>query len=53
VIQTGTSAAVSVAFGKFLGTFFPSISSSNWIVHFLKIPPIDIGPWSWETWIPV
>jgi APA family basic amino acid/polyamine antiporter len=44
VIQTGTIAAVSVAFGKFLGTFFPSISSSNWIVHFLKIPPIRIGP---------
>jgi APA family basic amino acid/polyamine antiporter len=44
VIQTGTIAAVSVAFGKFLGTFFPSISSSHWIVHFLKIPPIHIGP---------
>jgi APA family basic amino acid/polyamine antiporter len=44
VIQTGTIAAVSVAFGKFLGIFFPSISSSNWIVHFLKIPPIHIGP---------
>jgi len=44
VIQTGTIAAVSVAFGKFLGTFFPSISSSNWIVHFVKIPPIQIGP---------
>src|SRR6202521_970241 len=44
VIQTGTIAAVSVAFGKFLGTFFPSISSSNWIVHFVKIPPIHIGP---------
>jgi basic amino acid/polyamine antiporter, APA family len=44
VIQTGTIAAVSVAFGKFLGTFFPSISSSNWIVHFWKVPPIHIGP---------
>ena len=44
VIQTGTIAAVSVAFGKFLGTFFPSVSSSNWIVHFMKIPPIHIGP---------
>src|SRR5713101_1827497 len=44
VIQTGTIAAVSVAFGKFLGIFFPSISSSNWIVHFWKVPPIHIGP---------
>jgi len=24
--------------------FFPSISSSNWIVHFWKVPPIHIGP---------
>src|SRR5437762_1371757 len=33
VIQTGTIAAVGVAFGKFLGVFFPSISASNWILH--------------------
>ena len=39
VIQTGTIAAVGVAFGKFLGIFFPSISSSNWIIHFWKVPP--------------
>src|SRR5215471_20756645 len=29
VIQTGTVAAVGVAFGKFLGVFFPSISSTH------------------------
>ena len=34
VIQTGTIAAVGVAFGKFLGVFFPSISASNWLLHF-------------------
>lgn len=44
VIQTGTIAAVGVAFGKFLGVFFPSISSSNWIIHLWKVPPIPIGP---------
>ena len=44
VIQTGTIAAVGVAFGKFLGVFFPSISSSNWILHFWKVPPIHLGP---------
>lgn len=44
VIQTGTIAAVGVAFGKFLGYFFPSISASNWIVHLWKVPPIPIGP---------
>jgi basic amino acid/polyamine antiporter, APA family len=44
VIQTGTIAAVGVAFGKFLGVFFPSVSSTHWIVHFWKVPPIPIGP---------
>jgi APA family basic amino acid/polyamine antiporter len=33
VIQTGTIAAVGVAFGKFLGVFFPSVSASNWLWH--------------------
>src|SRR5262245_46077871 len=44
VIQTGTIAAVGVAFGKFLGIFVPSISSTNWILHLWKVPPIPIGP---------
>jgi len=44
VIQTGTIAAVGVAFGKFLGIFWPAISSTNWIVHFWKAPAIHIGP---------
>ncbi len=44
VIQTGTIAAVAVAFGKFLGVFFPSVSSSNWILHFWKVPAIPVGP---------
>src|ERR1035438_7355396 len=44
VIQTGTIAAVAVAFGKFLGVFFPSISSSHWILHFWKVPALHLGP---------
>jgi APA family basic amino acid/polyamine antiporter len=44
VIQTGTIAAVGVAFGKFLGVFFPLVSSSNWIWHIWKVPPIRVGP---------
>jgi basic amino acid/polyamine antiporter, APA family len=44
VIQTGTIAAVGVAFGKFLGVLFPSISSSTWLIHLWKVPPIRIGP---------
>jgi basic amino acid/polyamine antiporter, APA family len=44
VIQTGTVAAVGVAFGKFLGYFFPSIAADNWILHLWKVPPIHVGP---------
>ncbi|MFZ0796587.1 MAG: amino acid permease [Terriglobales bacterium] len=44
VIQTGTIAAVGVAFGKFLGIFWPAISSSHWIVHLWKVPTFAIGP---------
>lgn len=43
VIQTGTIAAVGVAFGKFLGYFFPSVSATNWLWHIRHIPPIHIG----------
>jgi APA family basic amino acid/polyamine antiporter len=44
VIQTGTVAAVGVAFGKFMGYFFPSIAAENWIWHIAKVPPIQVGP---------
>src|SRR5215831_16548935 len=44
VIQTGTIAAVGVAFGKFLGIFFPTVSASNWILHLAKVPAIHVGP---------
>ena len=44
VIQTGTIAAVGVAFGKFLGVFFPSVSASNWIWHIGHVPPWYVGP---------
>jgi APA family basic amino acid/polyamine antiporter len=44
VIQTGTIAAVGVAFGKFLGVFFPSVSASNWIGYHWTVPAIHVGP---------
>ena len=44
VIQTGTIAAVGVAFGKFLGVFFPSVSATNWLLHIAHVPAIPIGP---------
>lgn len=44
VIQTGTIAAVVVAFGKFLGVFFPAVSSSHWLLHLGHVPALRIGP---------
>ncbi len=44
VIQCGTIAAVGMAFSKFLGVFYPSVASSNWILHLWKVPPIIVGP---------
>jgi len=38
VIQTGTIAAVSVAFARYLGVLVPAISASSWI-----IPPINLS----------
>ncbi len=48
VIQTGTVAAVGVAFGKFLGYFFPSVAADNWLFHIAHVPshshwPIVLG----------
>src|SRR6478672_3330406 len=37
VIQTGTIAAVGVAFSRFLGVLFPAISPTTWV-----IPPINL-----------
>ena len=44
VIQTGTIAAVGVAFGKFLGVFFPSVSADHWLWHIGHVPALPIGP---------
>jgi APA family basic amino acid/polyamine antiporter len=44
VIQTGTIAAVGVAFGKFLGVFFPTVSSTHWLWRIGHVPALQIGP---------
>ena len=44
VIQTGTIAAVGVAFGKFLGVFFPGVSASRWLWHIGHVPAWHVGP---------
>src|SRR5215467_9792445 len=46
VIQTGTIAAVGVAFGKFMGHFFPSISAEHWLIgpfHVGVVHPFGIA----------
>jgi len=44
VIQTGTIAAVGVAFGKFLGVFSPSVSANHWLWHIARVPALPLGP---------
>ncbi|MFZ0663768.1 MAG: amino acid permease [Acidobacteriaceae bacterium] len=44
VIQTGTLAAVGVAFGKFLGVFYPSVSAGHWLWHIGHVPAVHLGP---------
>jgi len=44
VIQTGTIAAVGVGFGKFLGVFFPAVSSTHWLLHLGHVPALKVGP---------
>ena len=44
VIETGTIAAVCVAFGRYLGVFFPSVSSTHWLWHIAHVPAIPVGP---------
>lgn len=44
VIQTGTIAAVCVAFGTFLGVFFPGVSTTHWLWHIAHVPAWRVGP---------
>src|SRR5215467_10328167 len=37
VIQTGTIAAVGVAFAKFVGVLVPAVSATNWIIQPINI----------------
>ena len=40
VIQTGTIAAVAVAFSKFLGVFVPAVSAENWL---FRLGPVGLN----------
>src|SRR6185312_4584654 len=44
VIQTGTIAAVCVAYAKYLGVIYPGwISETNWLFHVGHIGPVQLG----------
>ncbi len=40
VIECGTIAAVAVGFGKYLGTFWPAVSETRWLMG-----PFHVNPW--------
>lgn len=43
VIQTGTIAAVGVAFAKYLGVLFPAVSNEPWVSYaFLRLSPASL-----------
>jgi APA family basic amino acid/polyamine antiporter len=43
VIQTGTIAAVCVAFGKYLGALFPAVHAEPWVrLGFLRLSPVEL-----------
>jgi len=48
-IQTGNHCRVAVAFGKFLGVFYPAISAKNWIWQCSPRAP-SLGPDGVGTW---
>lgn len=44
VIQTGTIAAVCMAFAKYLGVLYPNaVSETHWLFHFGHVGPVQIG----------
>ena len=50
VVQTGTIAAVGIAFGKFLGVFFPSVSSTTGFAPLARAADSIWARWCWATW---
>ena len=51
IVETGALAAVSMAFGKFLGTYLPAVSETRYLVGPLEIhafqllPGVEVGPY--------
>jgi APA family basic amino acid/polyamine antiporter len=43
VVQTGTIAAVAVAFAKFLGVFFPQVAAANYVVAPIRLGNVAVS----------
>jgi APA family basic amino acid/polyamine antiporter len=48
VIQTGTIAAVAVAFARFLGVLFPAVSPTSWIISPVRVSASYAFSLSWQ-----
>ncbi|NTV73358.1 MAG: amino acid permease [Holophaga sp.] len=44
IIETGALAAVTMAFGKFLGTFLPAVSETRYLVGPLEVRALEVVP---------
>src|SRR6202011_1074147 len=53
VIQTGTIAAVAVAFARFLGVLVPSVSPASWIIAPIRISAKYAMSLSWQQFFAI
>src|SRR6202040_278927 len=53
VIQTGTIAAVAVAFARFLGVLVPSVSPASWIIAPIRISAKYAVSLSWQQFFAI
>src|ERR1700721_1109295 len=53
VIQTGTIAAVAVAFARFLGVLVPSVSPASWIIAPVRISAKYALSLSWQQFFAI
>ncbi len=44
IIETGALAAVTMAFGKFLGTVLPAVSETRYLAGPLEVPALTVAP---------
>ena len=49
VIQTGTIAAVAVAFGKYLGVLLPAVHNEPWVPARFPASSLPSSSWAWPS----